>query len=202
MSGHIKWNRGGRLVISSMLLLITMGCGHNMRIENTVEIQKVEDHAGTIVLPEGQFYEMIRSNPIDQDYKWEDTGVEDRIVKAGKCYQAWCAEIENSLNHLQVYLDSEDYEQLYSSYVGWQQYMDGMFNVEQSIYYVGSKYMTSSDLAGGSITYPVVMEVKARRAREYAIQLMALEYTFSQDIQFVYKFDKENVGKREKCLME
>ena len=187
MSGHIKWNRGGRLVISSMLLLITMGCGHNMRIENTVEIQKVEDHAGTIVLPEGQFYEMIRSNPIDQDYKWEDTGVEDRIVKAGKCYQAWCAEIENSLNHLQVYLDSEDYEQLYSSYVGWQQYMDGMFNVEQSIYYVGSKYMTSSDLAGGSITYPVVMEVKARRAREYAIQLMALEYTFSQDIQFVYK---------------
>lgn len=198
MSGHIKWNRGGRLVISSMLLLITMGCGHNMRIENTVEIQKVEDHAGTIVLPEGQFYEMIRSNPIDQDYKWEDTGVEDRIVKAGKCYQAWCAEIENSLNHLQVYLDSEDYEQLYSSYVGWQQYMDGMFNVEQSIYYVGSKYMTSSDLAGGSITYPVVMEVKARRAREYAIQLMALEYTFSQDIQFVEKyFDKENVGKRE-----
>lgn len=198
MSGHIKWNRGGRLVISSMLLLITMGCGHNMRIENTVEIQKVEDHAGTIVLPEGQFYEMIRSNPIDQDYKWEDTGVEDRIVKAGKCYQAWCAEIENSLNHLQVYLDSEDYEQLYSSYVGWQQYMDGMFYVEQSIYYVGSKYMTSSDLAGGSITYPVVMEVKARRAREYAIQLMALEYTFSQDIQFVEKyFDKENVGKRE-----
>lgn len=63
--------------------------------------------------------------------------------------------------------------------------------------------MTSSDLAGGSITYPVVMEVKARRAREYAIQLMALEYTFSQDIQFVEKyFDKENVGKREKCLME
>ena len=41
-------------------------------------------------------------------------------------------------------------------------------------------------LIGGSITYPVVMEVKARRAREYAIQLMALEYTFSQDIQFVY----------------
>lgn len=192
MSGHIKWNRVSRGVIISMLLLITMGCGHNMRIENsveqnTVEIQKVEDHAGTIVLPEGQFYEMIRSNPIDQDYKWEDTGVEDRIVKAGKCYQAWCAEIENSLNHLQVYLDSEDYEQLYSSYVGWQQYMDGMFNVEQSIYYVRSKYMTSSDLAGGSITYPVVMEVKARRAREYAIQLMALEYTFSQDIQFVYK---------------
>ena len=187
MSGHIKWNRVSRGVIISMLLLITMGCGHNMRIENTVEIQKVEDHAGTIILPEGQFYEMIRNNPIDQDYKWEDTGGEDRIVEAGKCYQAWCAEIENSLNHLKVYLDSEDYEQLYSSYVGWKQYMDGMFSVEQSIYYVGSKYMTSSDLAGGSITYPVVMEVKARRAREYAIQLMALEYTFSQDIQFVYK---------------
>ena len=124
MSGHIKWNRVSRGVIISMLLLITMGCGHNMRIENsveqnTVEIQKVEDHAGTIVLPEGQFYEIIKNNPIDQDYKWEDTGVEDRIERAGKCYQAWCAEIENSLNHLQVYLDSEDYEQLYSSYIGW-----------------------------------------------------------------------------------
>ena len=120
MSGHIKWNRVSRGVIISMLLLITMGCGHNMRIENsveqnTVEIQKVEDHAGTIVLPEGQFYEIIKNNPIDQDYKWEDTGVEDRIERAGKCYQAWCAEIENSLNHLQVYLDSEDYEQLYSA---------------------------------------------------------------------------------------
>lgn len=57
MSGHIKWNRVSRGIIISMLLLITMGCGHNMRIENsveqnTVEIQKVEDHAGTIVLPE------------------------------------------------------------------------------------------------------------------------------------------------------
>ena len=60
MSGHIKWNRVSRGVIISMLLLITMGCGHNMRIENsveqnTVEIQKVEDHAGTIVLPEAVF---------------------------------------------------------------------------------------------------------------------------------------------------
>ena len=67
MSGHIKWNRVGRFGISSMLLLIIMGCGHNMRIENpveqnTVEIQKVEDHAGTIVLPEGQFYEIIKNN--------------------------------------------------------------------------------------------------------------------------------------------
>lgn len=71
MSGHIKWNRVGRFGISSMLLLIIMGCGHNMRIENpveqnTVEIQKVEDHAGTIVLPEGQFYEIIKNNPIEQ----------------------------------------------------------------------------------------------------------------------------------------
>ena len=31
MSGHIKWNRVGRFGISSMLLLIIMGCGHNMR---------------------------------------------------------------------------------------------------------------------------------------------------------------------------
>lgn len=208
MLGHIKWNGVSKGVIISMLLLVTIGCSRNIKIEdvvdqNTVEIQKVADKAlrrmdatqdenektedKMIVLPEGQFYEIIKNNPIDQDYKWEDIGVEDRIVKAGKYYQAWCEEIENSLNHLQVYLDSEDYEQLYSSYVGWQQYMNGMFSVEQSIYYVGSKYMASSDLAGGSSTYPVVMEVKARRAREYAIQLMALEYTFSQDIQFVYK---------------
>ena len=67
MSGHIKWNRVSRGVIISMLFLITMGCGHNMRIENsveqnTVEIQKVEDHAGTIVLSEGQFYKIIKNN--------------------------------------------------------------------------------------------------------------------------------------------
>ena len=42
MSGHIKWNRVSRGVIISMLLLITMGCGHNMRIENSVEQNTVE----------------------------------------------------------------------------------------------------------------------------------------------------------------
>ena len=102
MLGHIKWNGVSKGVIISMLL-VTIGCSRNIKIEdvvdqNTVEIQKVADKAlrrmdatqdenektedKTIVLPEGQFYEIIKNNPIDQDYKWEDIGVEDRIVKA------------------------------------------------------------------------------------------------------------------------
>lgn len=53
-------------------------------------------------------------------------------------------------------------------------------------FYVGSEYAGISKIAGDSLTYPRVMEIEAVRTRNYAIELMSLEYAFTNDVDFVY----------------
>lgn len=139
----------------------------------------------TLVNMEGDFYKKIDSNPIDADFTWEDTGTLDRIGRARAYCDAWIAEIENSLLVLEEYLTEEDYEMICSSYEGWKQYLENSFSVEQSIFYTFSKY-DGYPLAGGSLTYPRVMEITSMRARNYAIEIKSLEYIFTEEVEFVY----------------
>lgn len=46
--------------------------------------------------------------------------------------------------------------------------------------------MGISKIAGDSLTYPRVMEIAVVRVRNYAIELMSLEYVFTNDVNFVY----------------
>jgi len=147
----------------------------------------------TVVILEGDFYQKMDANPIDSYFIFEDAATESRIMRAGQYYNAWIDEIDNSMIVLKDYLSEEDYLLLESSYTGWKQYVESTMDIEQSIFYIGSDYMENSLFAGAGLTYPRVMEVNAIRARNYAIELKALEYTFTENIEFV--FDSENMEK-------
>lgn len=140
----------------------------------------------TLVNMEGDFHEKINNNPIDKDFTWEDTGTLGRIERARAYCDAWIAEIDNSLQVLEEHLTEEDYTMIRESYEGWKQYLENSFNVEQSIFYTFSKY-EGYPLAGGSLTYPRVMEITAMRARNYAIEIKSLEYIFTEEVEFVYE---------------
>ena len=148
----------------------------------------------TVVILEGDFYQKMDANPIDSYFIFEDAATESRIMRAGQYYNAWIDEIDNSMIVLKDYLSEEDYLLLESSYTGWKQYVESTMDIEQSIFYIGSDYMENSLFAGAGLTYPRVMEVNAIRARNYAIELKALEYTFTENIDFV--FDSENMEKK------
>lgn len=189
------------------MLLLLGGCKSNEESEcimsdakEVVEIENSEKNVGTvsleeaigetIVILEGDFYQKIDANPIDSYFIFEDAAAESRIMRASQYYNAWISEIENSLTVLKEYLSEEDYSLLNSSYIGWKQYVESTMNIEQAIFYIGSDYMEKSKFSGAGLTYPRVMEVNAIRARNYAIELKAFEYTFTEKVEFVFE-DKE-----------
>lgn len=139
------------------------------------------------VLGEPEFVEAIESNPIDAAMQWKDDGsTEPRIVFAADYRDAWLAEIENAFTILQEHLTEADYEILHSSYESWLEYMEGELDIEQKIYYPGSAYMEEGAYAGYGMYYPIVMERAANRTKEYAVELLSLEYALTGDVQFIY----------------
>lgn len=162
----------------------------NTGIENQVTVNKTMndnllDEATTIPL-DNDFYNIINNNPIDNDFTWEDIGTENRISRACEYRDIWMIEIENTLNLLKEYLTEDDYNRIDTAYDGWKQYIDNTLEVERSVFYVGSEYAGISKVAGDSLTYPRVMEIAAVRTRNYAIELMSLEYAFTNDVDFIY----------------
>lgn len=188
------------LIICSFLILIS-GCkntntaavdSYNLDVinEGQMDVNEVKgndliDEATTIPLDK-EFYNIIENNPIDVDFTWEDIGTENRISRACEYRDVWMIEIENTLNILEEYLSEDDYSKMKEAYKGWKQYMENTLEVERSIFYVGSEYAGISKIAGDSLTYPRVMEIVAVRTRNYAIELMSLEYAFTNDVNFVY----------------
>ena len=55
-----------------------------------------------------------------------------------------------------------------------------MTNLEQNLFYPGFP-------AGSEITYPKVMEVCANKTREYAVELMSLEFALTGNVEFIYQ---------------
>ena len=142
------------------------------------------------VMLEGEFHDLIEANPIDADMKWEDNGSEARIMFAAEYRDAWLAEIEHAFVILEQYLSKEDYDTLRTSYENWLEYMEGEFEVEQKIYYSGSEYASDKSQLGPGTYYPVVMERAANRTKEYAVELLSLEYAITGDVEFIYGYEK------------
>lgn len=152
------------------------------------------------VLGEAEFVACIETNPIDKAMKWEDISSEQRILFAADYRDAWLAEIEHAFKILQEYLSELDYGTLYASYESWMEYMEGELEVEQKIYYPASEYMEEGKYAGFGMYYPIVMERAANRTKEYAVELLSLEFAMTGDVQFIYgqKSVEEN-SSREIC---
>lgn len=178
---------------SKMLLESELYCGDSESNSESSQYKYPELIDERVVLLEGEFYDKIESNPIDADFSWEDNGSVNRIMRASSYYKAWLAEIDNSMAVLKEYLSEEDYDLICSSYEGWLQYVENSMSVEQSIFYIGSQYMEEGNkFAGFGMYYPRVMEITAMRARDYAIELKALEYSFTEDVEFVYRSNESD----------
>lgn len=152
--------------------------------ETTVSETLMSDIA--VISVDGEFYNIIANNPIDKEFISEDVSSEQRIRIAVAYRNQWNAEIEHTLDILQGFLSQEDYQSLVLAYEAWQQYLQNTILVEQNLFYIGSSYKNEKgDIIGCNDTYPQVMEVAANRTRDYAVELMAIEYAFTGNVEFV-----------------
>lgn len=178
------------IMIESLLLifLIFFWCGTNMVSENgdhgeaagTVEEAWRQDAKYLSVMAmEKEFFELIAGNPIDRTFEWKDVSTEDKIRQAVAYKELWEAEIEYTFDILEGYLSEQDFAILKQAHEEWKVYMEHTTEIEKNIYYPGMEYGI-----GGSLTYPHVMETVGKRTKFYAIQLMALEYSFTGGVEF------------------
>lgn len=157
------------------------------------EIQNYSYRTGTI---EKDFYEYIADNPIDKNIVQEDMSNTERIERAVEYQEAWQREIDHSFGVLKEYLTEEDYEKLYAGYQSWETYISNTQEIEIEIFYPSGKYQ-----AGEGLTYPMPMEVKAARIRDYAILLKSLVYEFTGTVEFQFNDRGELVSQNEhSCL--
>lgn len=158
------------------------------RAEEVIEGEDILETADkySVVYADEEFVQLIAENPIDRDFVWEDTGSEGRIRQAAQYKELWETEIAHTFEVLKEYLSEQDLETLKQAYANWKEYLEQTFQIEQSIYYVGSSYENADGvLTGSNDTYPLVMETAADRTKRYAIELMSLEYTFTGKVEFV-----------------
>ncbi len=138
-----------------------------------------------VISVDWEFYNIIANNPIDKAFVSEDVGSELRIQAAVACRNQWSAEIEHTLEILEGFLSEEDYQLLVLAYEAWQQYLQNTISVEQNLFYIGSPYKNQKeDIIGGNDTYPQVMEAAVLRTRNYAVELMSIEYAFTGNVEF------------------
>lgn len=168
------------ILLCVLLLILCIGKLRNKN-KNTVDYGFTQKDA--IVL-EKEFYKLFDNNPIDKILLRENDGAEIRITQASEYYQAWNAEIDNTIKILQQHLTEEDYALLISSHEAWCLYMKERLALEQNIYYIGSEYGVTD-----ANTYPRVMECAATEIREYAKEIKALEYSLTGTINFIYQWE-------------
>lgn len=138
----------------------------------------------TMISAEQDFYQKFSKNPIDAFWNWEEPRegtTTARIEFACGYRDAWKRQIENTLKVLEVNLREEHFTMIKEAYKSWELYMENTTDVEKSMFYYGGQYGT----VGGDLTTPMVMESAAMRTKYYAVDLLALEYALTGDMEFV-----------------
>lgn len=174
-------------------------CSEEDNISDPANVKKeyfeyMSDRALVNMDYEEEFWECINENSIDKVYKLgPKVTTEDRIRTAVANKDCWLAEIEHALSILKENLEEDQYNALVSSYEGWKQYMEPLTEVETDLFYLGG-------VAGDPETYPHVTEVKATRTKDYAIQLLALEYAVTGKIEFEFQVSEEDLEEEPKII--
>jgi len=177
------------IVVAYITILLLSACGEKS-VQDESGIGNIEEQNlfigqenkiySSAIAEEKEFYEIILNNPVDKTFIWDgDVGSEARIKKAVEYRDLWNTEIKHTLAILKENLTQEDYTMLETAYANWREYMDATMSVEQNIFYVGTDYGV-----GCNDTYPLVMEAYAERTKEYAVELMALEYALTGKVEF------------------
>ena len=159
----------------------------NISEEDSKEIASETESIWSVVPSDEEFTRLIAENPIDQyftlDGTWESET--DRIERINIYRQLWKWEIENELQILKEYLSAQDYERLKQAYENQMEYIEKTEQVEESLFGLGSPAINGEGkLICDRESDIRVMEVKAERMRNYAIELMSLEYAFTGTVKF------------------
>lgn len=181
-----------------ILALFCCSCQRRQQENETEEIITTEKSMSQIavVSEDGEFYDIIANNPIDSEFLSQDVGAEMRIQMAVANRNQWNAEIEHTLDILEEFLSEEDYLSMVSAYEAWQQYLQNTVSVEQNLFYIGSPYKNEKgDIIGDNSTYPQVMETAALRTKNFAVELMAIEYAFTGSVKFLAAEENNEVNR-------
>lgn len=147
------------------------------------ELDKLLEYGNRIVVntdSEEEFWNYINNNPIDKDYSLgPNVTTEERIKEAATYRDLWNLEIEFALENIKNAVEEEQYNILLESYNNWKEYMSAFNAEEKTLFYPGGE---ASDFE----TYPHVTEVEATRTKDFAIQLLSIEYAVTGKIEFAY----------------
>lgn len=167
------------------LLILFSACSTGEQYKETDSQMNMDDMA--VVSVDGEFDKIIADNPIDKEFIWGSEGCESeaRIMMAADYIRQWETETEHALDILEGYLSREDYQSLSLAYEGWKQYRENTILVEQKIFYVGGDYLDNEGtIIGCNDTYPQVIEAEAVKTKDYAVELLSIEYAFTGNVEW------------------
>lgn len=187
---HIKSNKGScqKIYIFALGMLLVFLCCSCQGGRTKEDISEKNIYNMTMISLDEEFYNIIADNPIDKAFVSEDVSSETRIQTAVAYRNQWNAEIEYTMAILKDFLSAEDYQTLSSAYEAWEQYIQNTISVEQKVFYIGSYYKNEDEMPiGGNDTYPQVLEAAALRTKNYALELMSIEYAFTGNVEFSFR---------------
>lgn len=159
--------------------------GDNDGIGSIVKEEKNAENEVLKVYADKEFAQLIAENPIDQYFTLDQEDGVEKISNTSRYKQIWEREIENALEILKGYLSIQDYGILEQAYKNQMEYIDSMEQVEEHLFEFGSIYTDAEGESTHNEEFDLrTYEVKAERTRSYAIELMYLEYVFTETVKF------------------
>lgn len=151
-----------------------------------IRYQKLRRQKFFSVQMERKFFDYIHNNPIDKALKSFEP-FEGHLSTAGVInviryrFEAWDAEMKNSIIKLKDFLTKDDYKKLLEGQKAWESYMKSSSSIDIALIYSPTKYIPQ-----GSMYRHMVMRVQFEKTRARAIELLAYIYIFTKKVNFVF----------------
>lgn len=140
-----------------------------------------------IISKNEEFYELIKSNPIDANYVVTyDAPMQTYMEALLKC-EAWNRQIDYTVDVLKAYLSESDYEELKAAVELWHEYSQEEIFMNRELYGTGGLIL-------GSMYTPIFGVNHAEKCKFMAVALLSLEYEVTNSISFLEKTTAEAEG--------
>ena len=160
--------------------------------EEPVEALNPEEY---IISKNEEFYELIKSNPIDANYAVTyDAPMQTYMEALLKC-EAWNRQIDYTLDVLKAHLSESDYEELKAAVALWHEYS------QEEIYMNRDLYGTDGLILGSMYT-PIFGINHVEKCKFMAVALLSLEYELTNKISFIEEATAEVAGEEYVILIQ
>lgn len=133
-----------------------------------------------------RFQQYLVNNPIDSALNELELLTYDQIIAQHQVFtEYWLEEIKYTLIQLEAVLLEDDYSHLVESQDSWENYMLNTFQLQQSIFYLYSRYGS-----GDGYSYPKVSVLKYEKTRERAYELLTYLYAITGEVTFIFESNK------------